>query len=151
MKVILLQEVDNLGAAGTVVTVKDGYGRNFLIPRGLARIATSGQLRAVQEEARQKSRKLAAIASQAQRVASELENLDLVIYAKAGSEGRLFGSVTSSDLAEVLARKGFQIDRRKIELDEDIRSTGVFSASVRLHPEVVGRFKVKVVAEGSEA
>ena len=147
MKVILLQELDKLGNEGDVVTVKDGYARNFLIPRGLARIATAGTLRAVEEERRQASRKLAAAADDAKRVASQLETVEVVVPARVGEENRIFGSITAAQLAEGLAAQGFNIDRRKIELDEEIRTTGVYGASAKLHRDVTGHFKVRVVPE----
>ncbi len=147
MKVILLQEHDKLGDVGDVVTVKDGYARNFLIPRGMARLATAGTLRAVEEEQRQASRKLAAAADSAKRVAAQLENVEVIIPARTGEENRIFGTVTVTQLADALAQMGFDLDRRRIELDEEIRTTGVYSATVKLHKDVTGQFKVKVVSE----
>lgn len=147
MKIILLQELENLGHEGDVVTVKDGYARNYLIPRGLARIATPGTLRAVEEERRQASRKLAAASDSARRVAAQLENVEVIIPVRVGEENRIFGSVTSAQLAEQLTAQGFDIDRRKIELDEEIRTTGEYTATARIHRDVTGTFKVRVVAE----
>ena len=148
MNVILIKDVENLGTEGDVVTVKNGYGRNFLIPRGLARMATPGVVRALEEEKRQQSRKVAAQADQARGVAAQLEGLDdLRVAVRTGEEGRLFGTVTAAQLADLLNARGFAVDRRRIEIDEDVRSTGVYSASARLHPEVTARFKFEVVSE----
>lgn len=148
MNVILIKDVENLGTEGDVVTVKNGYGRNFLIPRGLARMATPGVVRALEEEKRQQSRKVAAQADQARGVAAQLEGLDdLRVAVRTGEEGRLFGTVTAAQLADLLNARGFAVDRRRIEMDEDVRSTGVYSASARLHPEVTARFKFEVVSE----
>ena len=147
MKIILLQELENLGQEGDVVTVKDGYARNYLIPRGLARIATAGTIRAVEEERRQASRKLAAAADSARRVASQLETVEVVVPVRVGEENRIFGSVTAAQLAEQLAAKGFDLDRRRIELNEEIRTTGEYTATARLHRDVSATFKVRVVAE----
>ncbi len=147
MKVILLKEQDKLGDAGQVVTVKDGYARNFLIPRGVARMATPGTLRAVEEERRQASRKIAAATEDARRMARELESVEVVIPARVGEENRIFGTVTAAQLAESLTKMGFNVDRRRIELDEEIRTTGDYTASARLHKDVTAQFKVRVVAE----
>ena len=149
MNVILIKDVDNLGTEGDVVTVKNGYGRNYLIPRGLARMATPGVVRALEEEKRQQSRKISAQAEQARTVAAQLEGLDdLRVAVRTGEEGRLFGSVTTQQLADLLTARGFAVDRRRIEIDEDVRSTGAYSASAKLHPEVTARFKFEVVSEG---
>lgn len=147
MKIILLQELEKLGQEGDIVTVKDGYALNFLIPRGMARMATAGTIRAVEEERRQAGRKLAAAADSARRVAAQLENVEVVIPVRVGEENRIFGSVTPAQLAEQLTSMGFDIDRRRIELDEEIRTTGEYSATARLHREVTGTFKVRVVAQ----
>ena len=151
MKVILLQEVENLGEEGEIVTVKNGYGRNFLIPRGLARIATPGSIKAWQEERRQASRKLAEKKSDAENLASQLEGMELVLRAKAGEENRIFGSITSAQIVEALASEGVSVDRRKVELDEDVRMLGVYTASVKLHPEVTASVKFRVEPESAPA
>jgi large subunit ribosomal protein L9 len=133
MKVILLQELDNLGDEGDIVTVKDGYGRNFLIPRGLAKVATTGAVKAWQEERRQASR------------------IELVVTAKVGAENRIFGSITSQQIVDALAHEGVSVDRRKVEMTEDVRHIGVYTAEVKLHPEVVAQVKVRVEPEGGAA
>src|SRR5690606_24942326 len=115
---------------------KDGFGRNYLIPRGLARLATAGAVKAHDEERRQKSRRLSRQKDQALEVAKQLEQTEVLIPVKVGEENRIFGTVTSQQLAVELTKRGFEVDRRKIELSEDIRVIGVYTASVRIHPEV---------------
>jgi large subunit ribosomal protein L9 len=151
MKVILLQDVDKLGAEGDVVTVKDGFGRNYLIPKKLAVVATPGTVRAREEERRQASRKLTQQKNDALGTAKELENIEIEIGARVGEEERIFGTITSQDIAEELARQGFRIDRRRIELKEDIRMLGVYPVTAKLHAEVTAQFKVRVVPEQTEA
>ena len=148
MKVILLQEVEKLGAEGSVVSVKDGYGRNFLIPRGLAKLATTGAVKAWQEERKQASRKLAQRKDDAQNLAKELAKLDLVLTAKVGEENRIFGSVTAQQIVEALSHEGVTVDRRKVELAEEVRHLGVYSAFVKLHAEVTAEIKFRVEGEG---
>ncbi len=151
MKVLLLKEVDNLGAEGEVVTVKDGYGRNFLIPRGLARMASAGTIRAREEELRQASRKIAQAREEAQATVRRLESLQIDVPARVGEEDRIFGTVTAQQVAVALAAQGFDVDRRKVELNEEIRKLGVYTATVRLHPEVAAQVKVRVVPEEDSA
>jgi len=147
MKIILLQEVDNLGEEGQVVDVKNGYGRNFLIPNKLARLATPNAIRAWEEERRQSTRKLAQKKGDATNLAKEIESLELVVTAKVGEENRIFGSVTSQDVSLALASEGIEIDRKQIQIDEDIRTLGVYSATVRVHAEVSCQVKVRVDPE----
>lgn len=150
MKVILIKEVEKLGDAGEVVTVKNGYGRNYLIPQGLARLATEGAIRAQQEEVRQASRKRLQEKVNAEALAKEMESMELVVTAKVGEENRIFGTVTSQQVALQLATQGIQVDRRRIEMEEDIRVIGVYSASVKLHPEVTATVKVRVEPSDGE-
>lgn len=144
MQVILLKEVEKLGEEGEIVSVKNGYGRNYLIPQGLARLATPGAIKAQKEEERQASRKRLQEKENAEQLAAEMANMELVVTAKVGEENRIFGTVTSQQVALQLATKGIQIDRRKIELDEDIKVIGVYTASVKLHPKVTATVKVRV-------
>lgn len=148
MKVILKQDIEKLGAEGDVVTVKDGYGRNYLIPRGLAVIATAGGIRRQEEEVRQASRKRAQARENAEAQKRELENLEVPIMAKVGEENRIFGTVTSQQIAVELMRRGFEIDRRDIEIDEDIRMVGVYTATVKVYADVVANVKIHVMPEG---
>lgn len=147
MKVILKQDVENLGASGDVVQVKNGYGRNFLIPRGLAVEATRGNLKSHQEVLRQTGHKLEKLRTDAAALAKRLSEIDLVIPARVGEANRIFGTVTTAQIAELLADRGLEIDRRKIQLSEDIRALGVYPATVRIHSDVVAEIKIRVVAE----
>ena len=148
MKVILLQDVDNLGSEGEVVTVKDGFGRNYLIPKGWAHIATKGAIKARQEEMRQQVRKRAQQREHADLLKKELEKVEVVIEAKVGEENRIFGTVTPQQVSEKLSAHGFTIDRRHIRLNEDIRLIGVYTATVKVYAEVEAQVKVRVVPEG---
>ncbi len=147
MQVILLQDVDNLGAEGDIVTVKNGYGRNFLIPQGKALLATDGVVRARQEEHRQQARKRAQQQDDAERVKAEMEKTEITVQVKVGEENRIFGSVTPQQVAIKLAQQGFTVDRRNITLNEDIKVIGVYSATVKLHSEVAAQLKVRVEPE----
>lgn len=147
MKVLLLEDVDNLGDAGSIVTVKDGYGRNFLIPRGLARLATDNVVKAWEEERRQMSRKLSKKKEDAEKLAADMASLEVLILAKVGEENRIFGSVTAQQVVDGLASQGIEVDRRKVDITEDIKHVGVYSANVKVHPEVVAEVKIRVEAE----
>ena len=150
MQVILLKDLDNLGDEGEIVDVKNGYGRNFLIPQGLALMATKGTIKAREEEERQTARKKAQKRKDAERVAKELENMEVVIAARVGEENRIFGTVTPQQLAVELAQRGFDIDRRKIEFTEDIRVIGVYTAKVRVYPDVTANVKVQVIPSSGD-
>ena len=146
MKLILTQEVTGLGTPGDVVEVKDGYGRNYLLPRGLAVAWTKGGEKQVASI--RKARRAREIASleEAQQVRAELESKPVRLTARAGSNGRLFGAVTPGDVAEAVAAVGGpQVDRRKVELGRPIKSLGDYTVHVRLHPEVQASVKVQVV------
>lgn len=147
MKLILKQDVEKLGAAGEIVTVKDGYGRNYLVPQGYAVLATPGAVRAVQEEARQKARKADASKSQAEEVARQIAETSLTISVTAGEDGKIFGTVTNQMLGDALTDKGFNIDRRKITIDSDVKTLGEFTATIDLHTEVKAALKFWVVKE----
>jgi large subunit ribosomal protein L9 len=148
MKIILLKDVENLGEEGQIVNVKNGYGRNFLIPKGLARLATAGTVKAWEEERRQSARKHAKKKEDAERLAREIEAIEIVLTAKVGEENRIFGSITAQNIAASLAGHGIVLDRRQITLDDDIRVTGIYSATVKIHSEVSCQVKVRVEAEG---
>lgn len=151
MKLILTQDVEKLGEAGEVVTVKEGFGRNYLIPRGLARLATAGAVKAHAEERRQQARRLSRQKDQALEVAKQLEQTEILFPVKVGEENRIFGTITPQQLAVELTKRGFEVDRRKIELSEDIRVVGVYSAEVRIHPEVAAQVKIRVVPDTDPA
>ena len=148
MKVILLQDVENLGDQGEVVSVKNGYGRNFLIPRSLAQLATKSSLKQHAEITRQRAHKVAKAKEGAEAMAKRMSELELVIVAKVGEGGRIFGSVTTSQVANELAAKGLDIPRRKIKINQTIKTTGEYTATVRIHPEVDGTVKIQVVPGG---
>jgi len=147
MKVILKQDVETLGSTGDIVTVKNGYGRNYLIPRGLAILATPSNVKVVEEIRRQTSHRLERLVNDAKELARQLEKLDIVISARVGEESRIFGSITTQQVADVLASKGLEIDRRKIELQEEIRALGVYPATIKLHGDVTAEVKIQVVPE----
>lgn len=147
MKVILTQDVETLGQKGEVVEVKGGYGRNFLIPRGLAVVANAGNVKRYEEETRQQARKLEQVRKDAEAIARRLDDLEIAIAAPVGEENRIFGTITTQQIADELKRQGIEVDRRKITIEEDIRTTGEYTAAVRLHPEHVGRLTVQVVPE----
>ena len=148
MEIILLQEVDNLGAPGQVVQVASGYGRNYLLPKKLAIPATSGNLKMLEQKRAKLLRLDAKNKEDAEKLAEMLEELTAVIKRKAGEKKTLFGSVTSLDLAEWLSAHKFEIDRKKIDLREPIKILGEHSVPIRLHREVVASLKVHVEAEG---
>lgn len=149
MKVILTKDVDTLGRKGEIQEVKAGYGRNFLIPRGLAVVATSSNIRRFEEETNQQARKLEQIRKDAEALAARLNTVELTFEKTVGEEGRIFGSVTTSDIAEALQAQGYDLDRRKITLSEDIRSLGEFKASVRIDAEFSANVTVKVIGDAA--
>ncbi len=147
MKIILTQDVEGLGKKWDIVTVKDGYARNYLIPKGYAIEATKGNIRMIEEIKRQTAHKRAHELENARELARRLESLELVIPARVGEENRIFGTITTQRIAEELAKHGIQVDRRQITLDEDIRTLGVYTATVKLHPEVEAKVRIQVVPE----
>jgi large subunit ribosomal protein L9 len=147
MQVILRNRVENLGDAGEIVDVKPGYGRNYLIPQGLAYEATAANKRRLEAENARQSAREADTLAEAQKRAASIEGVSLTFHARAGQEGKLFGSITSGDIAEKLAEQGITVERRQIELDEPIKALGVTSVPVRLHPQVHPQVKVWVIQE----
>ena len=147
MEVILREDVPGLGKAGALVRVKPGYGRNFLLPRGLAFEATDGNKKRIEHEQRSRVAKHSAEKTVASELAVKLGAAHLKLKAKAGEGDKLFGSITTGDLAEALAKAGFSIDKRKIELEHPLKQLGLHSVAVRLHPEVHAEFKVTVESE----
>ena len=145
MEVILKTNVEKLGSEGEVVTVTAGYARNYLIPRNLAIEATDKNRRALDHENRMLQDRAEKEKKNAEKLASELANLSCTIRMQAGENDRLFGSVTSLDIAAALEEQGIEIDRRKIILDEPIKELGVFTVPARIHPDVTADIKVWVV------
>lgn len=147
MDVILRQDVEKLGQAGELVTVKDGYARNYLLPRGLAYVATDANRRRLEGEQRQKGRRAAVELAGARDLAVRLETVSLSFSMKAGEGDKLFGSVTSADIAERLEAEGFQLDKKAVELKEPIKALGVYKVPVRVHADVKPEVRVWVVKE----
>jgi large subunit ribosomal protein L9 len=147
MDVILREDVKSLGKAGEMVRVKPGYGRNFLLPKGLAFEATEGNKKRIAAEAKARETRLAGEKAAASALAAKLGVATVALKGKAGEEGKLFGSITAQDIADGLAAQGLEIDRRRIELEHPIKTLGFHSVAVRLHPEVHAEVKVNVVAE----
>ena len=150
MEVILREDVSNLGHRGDVVKVTDGYGRNFLLPKNLAMEATPANKAVIDQMKAAAVRRSAEEKVQAQELVNKLEPVTLTFTRKSGENGQLFGSVTSGDIASELAAKGFDIDRRKIQISEPIKSLGDFTISVKLHREVTAHLPVHVVADAAQ-
>ena len=149
MEVILREHVDNLGQRGEIVKVADGYARNYLLPRKLALLATEGNKKQIERERVKFEAKELEEKKVAEAVAERMANLEIEIARKVGETEALYGSVTSGDIAEALQKKGFDIDRRKLQLHEPIKKLGSFDVPLKLHREVITQVKVKVVAEGT--
>ena len=147
MKVILTEGLENLGQAGSVIVVKDGYARNYLIPRKLALVASKGNLNVYEELKRQKEARNTRSQREGVALSRKLEKAACTIPVAVGKEDQIFGSVTAQHISDQLVEQGFEIDRRWIELEEPIRSLGVYDVSVRLHAEVHATVKVWVVKE----
>ena len=149
MEVILREHVDNLGRRGEIVKVADGYARNYLLPRKLALLATDGNRKQIERERAKLEVQEAEEKKVAEAMAERLANLEVIIVRKVGETEALYGSVTTADIAEGLAAKGFELDRRKIQLPEPIKKIGDVDVPVKLQREVVAILKVRVVAEGA--
>ncbi|WP_274654905.1 50S ribosomal protein L9 [Paenibacillus humicola] len=143
MKVIFLQDVKGQGKKGEVKDLSEGYVRNFLLPKGLAKIASEGNLKTLEVQNASEQKRKQKEKEDAQALAARLEQLTVVVKAKAGEGGRLFGAVTSKQIAEALEGSGVKIDKRKIELEEPIRSLGMTNVPVKLHPEVKATMRVQ--------
>ena len=147
MKLILREDVENLGKGGELVDVKPGFGRNYLLPRGLAVVANPKNVRELEHQKQIAQAKAAKLKASAEAVAKRLSDTPVALKRKVGEQDKLYGSVTAMDLAEALAARGLQLDRRAIDLSEPIKTVGDFEVPVKLHREVVGKAKVKVEAE----
>jgi len=147
MKVILREDVYNLGKSGEVVTVKPGYGRNFLLPRGLAVLASEKNVRQLEHEKSVIEARQTKLRAGAQEQANQLSNVQVKIARKVGEQDKLFGSVTALDIAEALAAQGRKLDRRTIHLPEPIKTIGTHEVEIRLHRDVSAKIKVEVSAE----
>jgi len=147
MKVILKEDVKNIGSMGQIVDLADGFVRNYLVPRGLAVEANVKNIKSLEHEKKVIQEKAKKIRNQAQDLAGKISDLTLVIKAKAGEEGKLFGSVTTMDIAEQLKNAGFEIDKKKISVEEPIKRIGSYSVKVRIHPEIATEVNLQVVEE----
>jgi large subunit ribosomal protein L9 len=147
IEVILREDIKTLGRAGELVRVKPGYARNYLLPQGLAYEATDGNKKRIAAETKARASRNQAERADAERLAATLGDLSLPLSGKVGEEGKLFGSITSHDIADALARAGHHVDKRRIELDHPIKTVGEHTVLVRLHPDVNAEVKVSVSAE----
>ena len=151
MKVILLQDVPGLGAKGAVVQVAEGHGRNYLLPRKLAMLATDSNLRSLEQVRQARQTKVDRELAEAEKLAKLLQDRRIVFKARAGEGGRLFGSITAKDIAEGLQAQGrVSVDKKRIELRDPIRALGQHEVDVKLHPKVMVTMKIEVTAEGRE-
>jgi large subunit ribosomal protein L9 len=147
MKVILRQNYEPLGAIGDVVEVKSGFARNFLLPRKIAYIALDGNVKALEEEKKTVQKRNQQELAHAETLASELEKISVTIPVQVGEEDKIFGAVTTQMISDALKEKNYDIDKRKIEIQETIKSLGIYDISIKLHPNVNAKIKVWVVRE----
>ena len=147
MKLLLKEDVDGLGFCGDEVEVKDGYGRNFLIPKGKALLATPNNLKAFNHQKRIVQSKVKKVIGVSQGVADEISKAPIQIKKKIGDGGKMFGSVTAQEISDLLKTKGVDLDRRKIQIQEPIKKVGEYSIPVKLHPKVIAEIKLVVEAE----
>jgi large subunit ribosomal protein L9 len=147
MKIILRKDYETLGNIGDVVDVKEGFARNFLIPRKIAYTALTGNLKALEDEKKSVLRKSEKELHAAEKIAADLEKVSVTIPVQVGEEDKIFGSVTAQMIADTLTEKGFEIDKRKIEIDEPIKTLGIYNVNVKLHSNVSASIKVWVVRE----
>ena len=147
MKVILLEDVRGSGKSGDVVKVSDGYARNLLIPKGLAMEATPQNLKQLEKKKEAMAKKAAENKAQALETKKLLEETAVTVKAKAGENGKVFGSITSKDISDALKGMGYEIDKKKIQLDAPIKTTGITEVSIKLFTEVTGKVKVNVIPE----
>ena len=151
MKVILTDEIRGLGARGDIVTVKDGYARNYLIPKNLAREATAGNLKGIEQERKKWSLLAQQEKDVAAKAADAVKGTKITIEKRVGESGQLFGSVTANDIADGLEAKGHKVDKRRIELAAPIKTLGVHDVEVRLHKDVAAQIQVEVIPIGGES
>jgi len=147
MKVILNQDVSALGRIGEIVNVRNGYARNFLLPRGMAAVANEANEAALKHHRRILDKKKAQLLAEAKTLAAQIEKTAVTVYKQTGEDERIFGSVTTAELEELLNQEGLKVSRRDITLVEDIKKVGVYHGQVKLHADVTAKFKVWVVAK----
>jgi large subunit ribosomal protein L9 len=147
MKVVLKDDIKNVGEMGQIVDVADGFARNYLVPRGLAVEANTKNLKALEHEKKIIQEKAKKIKNSADTLSDKISTMTLMIKAKAGDEGKLFGAVTSMDIAELLKNEGIEMDKKKIFLDEPIKRLGSYSVNIKIHPEISTHLNIQVVEE----
>ena len=147
MKVILKEDVKSIGSMGQTVDVSDGFARNYLVPRGLAVEANLKNIRSLEHEKKVIQEKARKVKNSVQDLANRLANMNVVIKTKAGEEGKLFGSVTTMDIAEQLKNQGIEIDKKKISLDEPIKRLGTYAVNLKLHSEITAQVNMQVIEE----
>lgn len=147
MKVILQKDVKGIGKVGDIVNVSDGYGRNYLIPRGLAIDATESNINILNEKKKALEKKRQKEVEAAQEIAKKLSQETIKLKVKTGENGKLFGSITSKDIQDELNKRGYDIDKKKINLADAIKTTGTFNVDVKLYPGIQAKIKVEVVSE----
>ena len=148
MEIILKQDVNNLGSKGDIVIVKDGYARNFLIPKGLAIMATVSAKKVLAEDIKQRAHKEAKIKAEAEKIAAKMNGIKLIIGAKTSSTGKIFGSVNTIQIAEALQAQGFDVDRKNIRIQEEqIKEVGSYKAKVKIHKEIHVEIDFDVISE----
>jgi large subunit ribosomal protein L9 len=147
MKVVLKDDIKNVGKMGQIVDVADGYARNYLVPRGLAVEANIKNLKSLEHEKKIIQEKAKRIKNSSQTLSDKISTMTLVIKAKAGDEGKLFGAVTSMDIAGLLKNEGIEMDKKKISLDEPIKRLGSYSVNIKIHPEISTHLNIQVVEE----
>jgi len=147
MKVILTQDITGLGSIGDLITVKDGFGRNYLVPQGKALQATSQNMKKLEHQKRQIREKIDKAKREAERLAARIESVSCTVAKAVGEEDKLFGSVTGMDIEASLKLEGVEIDRKKITIPEPIKSLGIYNIPIKLHPEVTAVLKLWVVKE----
>lgn len=147
MKIILREDIEKLGKMGDVVNVKDGYARNFLLPKGLAYIATEGAIKRIEAEKRRAEKRSEKERQLAEEIAAQIADVQLTIPMKVGEEGKLYGSVSQQMIANELQARGFNVDKRQIIIEEPIKTLGIFDVKVKLHSEVIPTLKVWVINE----
>ncbi len=147
MEIILRQDYEQLGKTGEIVTVKDGFARNYLIPKGIAYVATKNNKKRLENELKMQNWRKEKEKRAAEEMAKKLETVSCTIPVQVGEEDKLFGSVTSQNIADALAALGYEVDKRKILLEEPIKSLGIYSVPIKLHPDVTATVKVWVVKE----
>ncbi|MFW5788082.1 MAG: 50S ribosomal protein L9 [Bacillota bacterium] len=150
MEIILIEDVDNLGSEGDIVEVADGYARNYLIPRQMAVRATEGRKKQIKQQLKKKHKKEKKNVKEAEKIAEKLEDKKFTFPVKAGEQGRLFGSVTTMDIEEKVNEAGFDIDKKDIELDDNIKELGIHKVPVKIYKDVSADLKIEVVEAEEE-